>query len=58
MLFFNRLGKIDEASIISPPQGHIEYDCRTKKGLLGLRWTSYNKTINLAKMNINLSDRK
>jgi len=46
---------VDEDSIIKPPAAWLEYDCQSKKGVIGLRWQSLFGTIDLASMNIDLS---
>jgi hypothetical protein len=48
------IGTIDENAVIKPPAGWVEYDCQSKKGVIGLRWHSYFGHVNLATINFSL----
>jgi hypothetical protein len=49
---------VDGNIVISPPSGWLEYDCQSKKGIVGLRWTSSFGQLDLASMKIDLSTRE
>jgi len=49
---------VDENIVVLPPAGWLEYDCQSKKGIIGHRWTSSFGQLDLASMKIDLSPRE
>jgi hypothetical protein len=51
------IASVDEVNTILPTASWLEYDCESKKGIIGLRWKSSCGEINLATMDVDLSRR-